>query len=80
MKKLLTVAFVAFSGSAMAADLHPTCEEYFKYFETVSGELPAEVKKEFEESKKQFAALPKTDQEMICKQSLDILKEQFPSK
>lgn len=43
MKKLLLVALTAFAGSAMAADLHPTCQEYFKQIEAVSNQLLAEV-------------------------------------
>ena len=42
MKKvLLATLFSAFAMSSMAADLHPTCEEFLKEF---GANLPAEAK------------------------------------
>lgn len=78
MKKLYLVALATFAGSTMAADLHPTCQEYFKQIETV--QLPAEVKAQLEASKQQFATLPAAAQEQACKQALDTLKQMVPAK
>lgn len=80
MKKLYLVALATFAGSAMAADLHPTCQEYFKQIEAVSGQLPAEVKTQLEASKQQLAAMPAAAQEQACKQASDMLKQMVPAK
>lgn len=80
MKKLLLVTLTAFAGSVMAADLHPTCQEYFKQIEAVSGQLPAEVKSQVEASKQQIASIPAAAQEQSCKQGLDMLKQMAPAK
>ncbi|OOH90898.1 hypothetical protein BMT54_03620 [Pasteurellaceae bacterium 15-036681] len=80
MKKLLLIAAVAaFSSSAMAADLHATCQEYFKQIESLQN-LPEPVKAQLEASKQQIATLPATAQEQACKQGLESLKMMVPAK
>jgi len=79
MKKLLlATALVTFSSVSMA-ELHKTCEDYFKQIETVK-ELPAEVKAQLEQSKKAIEQMPAAAQEQACKQGLDALKMMVPAK
>ena len=72
MKKvLLATLFSAFAMSSMAADLHPTCEEFLKEF---GANLPAEAKPHLDAARAQYAALTKDQQAAACKESLDSLK------
>ncbi|QKF60389.1 DUF5339 family protein [Campylobacter curvus] len=80
-KSLLAIAFLsAMSISATAADLSPTCEEYFKMvdkFVEMSKDNPqmAAMKSTYEDQKKQFAQLPKDSQEAACKPALEQMKQ-----
>lgn len=78
MKKSLFIAFAAFAGSAMAADLPPICQEYFKQIE--AAQLPAEVKSQLEVSKQHLSTMPLAAQEQACKQGVEMLKQMVPAK
>ena len=72
MKKvLLATLFSVFAMSSMAADLHPTCEEFLKEF---SAKLPAEAKPQIDAARTQYAAFSKDQQAAACKESLEALK------
>lgn len=72
MKKvLLATLFSVFASSAMAADLHLTCEDFLK---ELSADMPAEAKAQIDASRTQYAALSKDQQAAVCKESLDALK------
>lgn len=86
MKKSLMaiVALSVMSVSAVAADLSPSCEEYFKLvdkFVEMSKDNPqmAAMKTTYEDQKKQFAALPKDAQESACKPALEQMKQVMQS-
>lgn len=61
--------------SVNAADLHPTCEAYFKQVDEYVKNAPAQVKQQMEQSKAQFNVIPKEAQEQACKQAIEQLKQ-----
>ncbi|MGE2231201.1 DUF5339 domain-containing protein [Escherichia coli] len=74
---------VLFSMSASAA-LTPACEEYYKEIDNFVAKMKemgtpeAQVntlKQQYEQSRKQIAALPDASQDMACKQGLDALRQ-----
>ncbi|WP_373820321.1 TonB-dependent receptor [Glaesserella sp.] len=76
MKKLLLAVSVSslFATSAMAADLHKNCTDYFAYLES-SSDLTADAKKQLIDTvKPQFSALPADTQAEACKQALNDAK------
>ncbi|MDW6628087.1 DUF5339 domain-containing protein, partial [Escherichia coli] len=83
--KTITVLLttVLFSMSASAA-LTPACEEYYKEIDNFVAKMKemgtpeAQVntlKQQYEQSRKQIAALPDASQDMACKQGLDALRQ-----
>lgn len=80
-KSLLVVAALGIMGvSASAAELSPSCEEYFKLVDefvekTKDNPQMAAMKSTYEDQKKQFAALPKDTQEAACKPAVDQMKQ-----
>ncbi|WP_133543549.1 DUF5339 family protein [Mesocricetibacter intestinalis] len=78
-KYLLSSILCLAAFSATAADLHPSCQEYFKAAEAYAAKVP-EVKAQFDAAKSQYATLPQQAQETACKQALDALKQMPPAK
>ncbi len=80
-KSLLVVAALGVMGvSVAAAELSPTCEEYFKLvdeFVEKAKDNPqmAAMKPTYESQKAQFAQLPKDSQEAACKPALEQMKQ-----
>lgn len=82
MKKslLAVIALGVMGSSAMAADLAPSCEEYFKMVDKMiemSKDNPhvAAMTTSYQDQKKQFAQLPKDAQEAACKPALEQMKQ-----
>lgn len=73
MKGFLTaIALIAMSSATMAADLGPSCTEYFKQLDQVAS---ATMKSQSETAKEQVASMPAATQEAVCKQASDMLKQ-----
>ncbi|PTQ69103.1 DUF5339 family protein [Pseudomonas sp. GV071] len=78
MKSFLTaIALIAMSSATMAADLGPSCTEYFKQIDEVVAANPQgeAMKSQYETAKKQMASMPAATQEAACKQASDMLKQ-----
>ncbi|MBE8614525.1 hypothetical protein CYG68_19400 [Morganella morganii] len=85
MKKLILAGFLmSVSSLSFSADLSKTCSDYYteidKYIDSLSSndamKAQAEaIKAQYEESKKQIAAMPSDVQEQACKAALNALKQ-----
>ncbi|WP_243385196.1 DUF5339 domain-containing protein [Caviibacterium pharyngocola] len=78
MKKLaLTIITTMFAFSAQAGDLSATCKSYFDQIDSFVKSSPqAEaMKPQYDASKTQIAALPVAQQDIMCQQGLDALKQ-----
>jgi hypothetical protein len=61
----------------MAADIGPSCTEYFKQIDQVVAASPQgeAMKSQYDASKKQMASMPSAIQETACKQAADMMKQ-----
>ncbi|WMD23547.1 DUF5339 family protein [Achromobacter seleniivolatilans] len=78
MKKILAaLALTCLSTATFAADLAPSCVEYFKQIDTFLGSNPqAEaLKPQYDAMKKQMADMPVATQDAACKQAADAMKQ-----
>lgn len=85
MKKVLVALSILITSScALAADLAPSCDEYFKeidnYLEAVGKNKATQsnlemVRSQYEEAKKQMELMPKEVQQQACTQGATALKQ-----
>lgn len=86
MKKILFSLMVVgglFGSSVMASDLSPSCKEYFdlvdKFIKKVESSPQhssvATMKDSYKQSMDQVKALPKDQQETMCKQAIEPMKQ-----
>jgi gas vesicle protein len=86
MKKIsIALGFIASLGAMQAAaDLHPSCEAYFKEIDsyadavakqTNSAEMAQTIKSQYEASKQAVQQMPKDSQEQMCTQAIEMLKQ-----
>lgn len=78
MKKILAaLALTCLSTATFAADLAPSCVEYFKQIDTFLGSNPQAdaLKPQYDAMKKQMADMPVATQDAACKQAADAMKQ-----
>lgn len=84
MKKIMIIVLgMVFLNTGMAATT-ATCEAYYKEIDIYLSKLKETgvqqaqidiVRQQYEQSRKQIARLPADNQEMACKQGLDVLEQ-----
>lgn len=74
-KTILVLSLCTAAFSVSAAEISPVCQEYFKAIDAYVEKAPDAVKQQMQASKDQIAAVPASTQEMMCKQSLEQLKQ-----
>ncbi|WP_256679548.1 DUF5339 family protein [Pseudomonas sp. Fl4BN1] len=81
MKKALaafaSISALALSSATLAADLGPSCTEYFQQIDEFVAANPQgeSMKSQYELTKKQMKEMPSTVQEPACKQASDMMKQ-----
>ncbi|UXL37062.1 DUF5339 domain-containing protein [Pseudomonas fragi] len=78
MKKIISaLVMTGFSSVTMAADLGPSCTEYFKKLDEVVAASPhgEAMKTQYDTVKKQMASMPGEAQEAACKQAADLMSQ-----
>ncbi|PWK30234.1 DUF5339 family protein [Pseudomonas sp. OV226] len=78
MKKFsIAIMLACLSSAAMAADVSPSCEEYFKQIDQfVSSSPQAEaMKAQYDTAKKQMSEMPSSTQDAACKQASEMMKQ-----
>lgn len=83
-KTLLAILAMSVSSAAFSADLSPACEDYFKQIDEFLAAVASDdaakasiemVTAQYDESKKQIAAMPSATQEQACSAASEALKQ-----